>query len=324
MALSEFELIERYFTGIGVRRDDAILAIGDDAALVAPRPGHVLALSLDTLVAGVHFPHDAPADAVGYKSLAVNLSDLAAMGAEPAWMLLALTLPQADTAWLENFAAGLATLASETGMTLLGGDTCRGPVVTITLQVTGYVERPLRRDGARPGDGLYVSGTLGDASLGLQLWQQGRREDTAVQPLIERLHRPKPRLALGRMLADLAHAAIDVSDGLLADAAHLAERSSVAVVIEPHRLPLSPSFQQIALPAQVPMLALNGGDDYELCLTLPLDREAEANALARRAGVNLTRIGRIEEGRGVRLVSATGETMTCEPLGYRHFPGNSG
>ena len=323
MALSEFELITRYFTGIGARRDDIILAVGDDAALVAPRSGRRLALSLDTLVAGVHFPVDAPAQTVGYKALAVNLSDLAAMAAEPAWMLLALTLPQADPAWLERFARGLAELASETGVTLIGGDLSHGQAMTITVQVTGYVDRPLRRDGARPGDGLYVSGTLGDAALGLQLWQGGRREGADVQHLVDRLHRPAPRVALGRALADLANAAVDVSDGLLADAAHLAERSAVAVRIEPHRLPLSPAFRRLAPAAQATTLALTGGDDYELCLSLPLDREEEAQARARHAGVVLTRVGRIEEGRGIGLISATGEAMTCERLGYRHFPADA-
>lgn len=323
MALSEFELIARYFTGIGAPRDDVTLAVGDDAALVAPHTGRRLALSLDTLVAGVHFPGDTPAETVGYKALAVNLSDLAAMAAEPAWLLLSLTLPQADPAWLERFARGLAALASEAGMALIGGDLSRGQTMTITVQVAGYVDRPLRRDGARPGDGLYVSGTLGDAALGLQLWQSGQREGPDIQRLVERLHRPTPRIALGRALADLANAAIDVSDGLLADAAHLAERSAVAMLIEPHRLPLSSAFRRLAPAGQATALALTGGDDYELCLSLPLDREKEAQARARHTGVILTRVGRVEEGRGIGLVSATGDAIACERLGYQHFPADT-
>ncbi|MCO6441531.1 MAG: thiamine-phosphate kinase [Nitrococcus mobilis] len=324
MALSEFELIERYFTGIGTSRDDVILAVGDDTALVAPQTGRHLALSLDTLVAGVHFPVDAPAETVGYKSLAVNLSDLAAMAAEPAWLLLALTLPQADPDWLERFAGGLAALANEAGMALVGGDISRGQALTVTVQVAGYADRPLRRDGARPGDGLYVSGTLGDAALGLQLWQGGQREGSDAHSLIERLHRPSPRIALAQALADLANAAIDVSDGLLADAAHLAERSAVAVVIEPHRLPLSSALRRSASAPQATTLALTGGDDYELCLSLPLDQEGAAKALARQAGVILTRIGRVENGCGVRLISTTGETLTYARHGYNHFPVSSG
>ncbi|EAR22802.1 thiamine-phosphate kinase [Nitrococcus mobilis] len=320
MALSEFELIERYFTGIGARRDDVILTVGDDAALVAPHSGRRLALSTDTLVAGVHFPVDAPAEAVGYKALAVNLSDLAAMAAEPAWLLLALTLPRADPDWLERFAGGLAALANGAGMALVGGDISRGQAITVTVQVAGYADRPLRRDGARPGDGLYVSGTLGDAALGLQFWQGGQREGVDAHFLIERLHRPTPRTALARALADLATAAIDVSDGLLADAAHLAERSAVAVLIEPHRLPLSSALRRSASATHATTLALTGGDDYELCLSLPLDREKEAHARARQAGVSLTRIGRIEDGRGIRLISATGEALTYTHHGYKHFP----
>lgn len=323
MALSEFELIKHYFTGLGASRDDVILGVGDDAALVAPRTGRRLALSLDTLVAGVHFPADAPANAIGYKSLAVNLSDLAAMAAEPAWLLLALTLPQADPAWLERFATGLASLASEAGMALVGGDISRGQAVAVTVQVAGYVDRALRRDGARPGDGLYVSGTLGDAALGLQLWQGGRRGGADAHCLIERLHRPTPRIALGQALAELANAAIDISDGLLADAAHLAERSAVAMIIEPHRLPLSAAFRRLAPAAQAATLALTGGDDYELCLSLPLDREEEAKARARQVGVSLTRVGRVEEGRGTRMISARGETMICKQPGYRHFPADT-
>ncbi len=319
MALSEFELIERYFTGVGTGRDDVILSVGDDTALVAPHAGRHLALSLDTLVAGVHFPVDAPAETVGYKSLAVNLSDLAAMAAEPAWLLLALTLPQADPDWLEHFAGGLATLANEAGMALVGGDISRGQALTVTVQVAGYSDRPLRRDGARPGDGLYISGTLGDAALGLKLWQGGQREGSDACFLIERLHHPNPRITLAQALADLANAAIDVSDGLLADAGHLANRSAVAVTIEPHRLPLSPALRRSAPATQATILALTGGDDYELCLSLPLEREREAQARAEEIGVKLTRIGRVVEGNGVQLVSPTGEKTAYEYSGYKHF-----
>lgn len=320
MALSEFELIERYFTGVGHSRGDVLLAVGDDAALLTPCSGRRLALSMDTLVAGVHFPVDAPVEAVGHKALAVNLSDLAAMAAEPAWLLLALTLPQAESRWLERFAAGLAALASEAGMALIGGDISRGQAMTITVQVAGYVDQPLRRNGARPGDGLYISGTLGDAALGLQLWQNTQRQGTDVHHLIERLHRPSPRIALGQLLADLATAAIDISDGLLADATHLAERSAVAIAIEPHRLPLSSAFRHLAPTRQAATLALTGGDDYELCFSLPPNREEEAKERARQAGVPLTRVGRVEEGYGVSLISATGEAISYEYLGYKHFP----
>ena len=322
--LCEFELIERYFAAIGASRDDVILGVGDDAALVAPRSERCLALSLDTLVAGVHFPLDAPVRDIGYKSLAVNLSDLAAMAAEPAWLLLALTLPRADPDWLGHFAGGLASLANESGMALIGGDVSHGQSVTVTVQVAGYVDRPLRRDGARPGDGLYVSGTLGDAALGLQLWQTHQRSGADVRFLIERLHRPTPRIALARSLADLANAAIDISDGLLADAAHIAKRSAVGMLIEPHRLPLSPALRRVASAPQATALASTGGDDYELCLSLPPEREKEAKARAEKAGVSLTRIGRVVEGEGIQLVSATGERTAYEPAGYNHFPKGAG
>jgi thiamine-monophosphate kinase len=314
-AADEFELIGRYFD-VATGRTDVELAVGDDAALIRPRPGELLAVAVDTLVAGVHFPDDAPADAIGHKALAVNLSDLAAMGAEPAWALLSITLPEADETWLSAFARGFLALASTWDLALIGGDTTRGPLA-VTVQVSGYAPLPLRRDGARPGDRLWVSGAPGEAAAGLRCWQAGRRHGAEAQALIERLHRPQPRVALGLALRGIATAAVDVSDGLLADAGHIAERSDVAIEVDAASVPLSPALRAEAGEAALD-LALGGGDDYELCFTAPADSEARVLAAARNAGVTVTAIGEVSAGAGITV---SGAGRGARQSGYRHFGG---
>lgn len=312
----EFELIQRYFAGD--RREDVLLGVGDDAAVVRPRGD--LALAVDTLVAGVHFPLDAPPESIGHKALAVNLSDLAAMGAEPAWLLLALTLEQAREPWLAAFSRGLRELAAEHGMALIGGDVTRGPL-TVSVQVGGYLPpgQALRRSGARVGDGVYVSGSLGDAALGLALWQAGAADGEAQQWLVQRLHRPTPRVALGRALLGLASAAIDLSDGLAADLGHLLSASGVGASVELERLPLSPAFKRCAVTATSWEAAVGGGDDYELCFTAPPAVEAELEQQARRLGIAITRIGRIEQEPGLRLLDGQGHPWRAKRAGYTHF-----
>src|SRR2546429_5891384 len=227
MPLSEFALIERYFRGCGAQRPDVLAGIGDDAALLTVAPDAELVAATDTLVAGVHFPHQSPPASIGHRALAVNLSDLAAMGARPAWALLALTLPDADEGWLAQFAAGFGALARAHEVALVGGDTTRGPLC-VTVQLLGHVPRgeALRRCGGRAGDALFVSGTPGDAAAGLAL-EQGRLHASpeALAYLRERFLRPTPRIALGERLRRHASACIDVSDGLLGDAGKLADRS---------------------------------------------------------------------------------------------------
>lgn len=312
MPLSEFELIDRFFAaspcagaGAGV-----VLGIGDDAAILSLPPGEELLVSVDTLVAGVHFPTGLPARAIGHRALAVNLSDLAAMGARPRWFTLALTLPQADEAWLGEFAAGLAALAARAGITLVGGDTTRGPL-SITVQVHGTLPAgtALRRDGARPGDEVWVSGCPGLAALGLRQLQAGGSGGAAATAFLD----PEPRLALGESLRGLASAAIDVSDGLLADAGHIARRSGVHLQLEAAALPLAPALRE--LPREEALgLCLAGGDDYELCFTAAPGQAASIGALATRLGLPCTRIGRVEAGEGA-------ECTGFQPLrrGYRHF-----
>lgn len=282
-------------------------------------PGERLVAAVDTLVADVHFPADAPPASIGHKALAVNLSDLAAMGARPAWLLLALTLPEIREPWLEAFSQGLAELARTHGMTLVGGDTTQGPL-TITVQALGRLQgEPLRRDAARAGDRVLVSGTLGDAGGGLQLWQRGRRRNgPSARYLMERLHRPQPRVTLGLALRGIARAAIDLSDGLAADLGHVCRASGVGAVLERERLPLSGELVEQLGEDTARRLALSHGDDYELCVTMAPAAVGVAREAAAGLGVALTEVGRIETGEGVRVVDAAGRPADAGG-GYRHF-----
>lgn len=314
---SEFELIERYFARLAPDGATVARGIGDDCAILRPLAGHELAVTIDTLVAGVHFPVGTAAADIGWKALACSLSDLAAAGAEPAWATLALTLPQADPDWIAAFARGFGALAREVGIALVGGDTTRGPL-TITVQAAGHVPagRALARDGARPGDGVWVSGWPGEAAAGLERILAGSAE--TGDALVERLHRPRPRTALGSALRDLATACIDVSDGLAADLGHIAAASGVAAVIEPERLPASPRLQAAGDAARVRAWILGGGDDYELCFCVPTEKEREINNLEDIVQP-LTRIGEIGAGEGLWARAADGATTRMDATGYRHF-----
>ena len=311
MSEGEFDLIARIRRRIAAR-DDVALGIGDDCALLAPPPGMQLAVTMDTLNAGVHFPADtAPAD-IGWKALAVNLSDLAAMGAQPAWCTLALSLPQADAAWLEAFCDGFLALAQMHGITLVGGDTTRGPLsVSIAAHGVVPVGTALRRDGARAGDEVWVSGTLGDAAGALAQWQAG----TAIAPPLRvRLDRPTPRVALGLALRGIASSCIDISDGLLADLAHICRVSGVGAELEADALPASPALGAAFAGEAMRRLQATGGDDYELCFTAPATQCGAVQALAARLGLPLTRIGRIVAGSGVHCAG-----LACLAPGYQHF-----
>jgi thiamine-monophosphate kinase len=320
--LSEFALIERYFAHSAVQRGDVALGVGDDAALLRVPPGVELAATVDTLIEGVHFLPGADPESLGHKALAVNLSDLAAMGAEPAWVSLALTLPGADERWLEGFARGFHALAGAHGVQLVGGDTTRG-ALSISVQAFGFVPagEALRRSAARPGDLIYVTGTLGDAGLGLEA-ALGRLAAGSEQAawLVGRLNRPTPRIAAGLALRGIAHAAIDISDGLRADLGHILAASGVGATVHVERLPLSPAFIALAGGEAGWEVALSAGDDYELCFTVPVAREAQlARALA-DFGCACTRIGVIEEQPGLRLLRASGSAFVPEAGGgYEHF-----
>ena len=323
LSTSEFSLIDRYFAHHAPNRRDVVLGIGDDCALLIPPAGQQLVVTLDTLVAEVHFFAAADPEGIGHKALAVNLSDLAAMGATPAWATLALTLPKADEAWLAAFCRGLFALADRYGMQLVGGDTTHGPVTVITLQAHGFVPPglALRRDGAKPGDGVYVTGALGDAGLALAV-AFGRATIAAGlhNDVQARLERPEPRLAQGLALRQIASAAIDVSDGLAQDLGHILERSHVGARLEVERLPLSPALSASLDYESALMTALSSGDDYELCFTAPPDRWAQLETVAAAWDCRCTRIGVIEAEPGLRLVRADGSAFRLEQrAGYDHF-----
>jgi len=321
MALTEFELVDRFLRRHDSGRNDVILGIGDDAALLRPRAGHELAVATDTLVVDVHFPaHTSPAD-LGHRALAVNLSDLAAMGAEPAWATLALTIPEAQADWVRGFAVGLFALASRHRVELIGGDTTRGPL-TVTVTVHGWVaeNKALRRSGAHPGDRVYVSGTLGDAALALSILKEAGEMPAAHATFLrERFFRPQPRVDLGRFLCGRASSAIDLSDGLAADLTHIIEASGVGAEIDPETLPLSPAMRSLADPNRARTLALTGGDDYELCFTIAESAAHELAGWEREDECPLTRIGRIVAKPGLRLIDATGAELKLPTTGYRHF-----
>ncbi|RMH94208.1 thiamine-phosphate kinase [Lysobacter pythonis] len=314
--MAEFDLIERIRVR-AARRGDVPLGIGDDAALVAPPPGIQLAIATDTLNVGVHFPPETAAFDIGWKALAVNLSDLAAMGAEPAWASLSLSLPESDVAWLDAFLDGFGELAARHGVALIGGDTTRGPL-SVCVNVVGFVApgRAMRRDAARVGDEVWVSGTLGDAAAALSLWRAGRDVPPALR---ERLDRPVPRIALGHALAGIAHAGIDVSDGVLADLGHVAAASGVRIEVETGALPASSALAAFDVDTRRHWQA-TGGDDYELCFSAPPEARGRVEALAARMGVRVSRIGRVGAGAGVRAF-AGGEPWVPARTGYAHFSG---
>jgi thiamine-monophosphate kinase len=347
--LAEFDLIDR-IRSRAATRGDVVLGIGDDAAIVQVPAGRQLVVCTDTLNAGVHFPLDTAAADIGWKALAVNLSDLAAMAAEPAWCTLSLSMPADDPAWLDGFLDGFLGLAAQHAVALIGGDTTRGPL-SISVTAHGLVEPggALCRDGAQVGDDLWVTGTLGDAAAALALLLPGaglpalkRDEDErgrashpasdppsplesaraeAIELLRPRLDRPTPRVAVGRRLGGLAHAGIDISDGLLADLAHICRASGVAAEIELDALPCSPALARAFELPQRRVLQATGGDDYELCFSAPVRARESIDALAARTATAITRIGQMTAGEGVRALDADGGQWHPPRTGYMHFSG---
>lgn len=316
--LDEFALIDNFFRGLG--RHTAELSVGDDCALMQLAPGETLAVTTDTLVAGVHFIADCDAGLLARRCLRVNLSDLAAMGAEPRWFQLALTLPAVDRDWLQAFHDGLRADCEQYAIELTGGDTTRGPL-TITLTLLGAVPvgKAMLRSGARPGDAVYVSGSLGDGRAALELLDDASQLKTAAESyLLNRYWLPEPRLALGQRLRPVASAAIDISDGLLADLGHICERSGVGAEIDLHRLPLSAALESMA-PDRAVNWALSGGDDYELCFTVPPERIAQVDDIAAETGLQLAPVGRIVAGQRVRCLDAQGGETIVRERGYTHF-----
>jgi thiamine-monophosphate kinase len=296
------------------------LGIGDDCALLVPPAGKAIATTIDTLVAGNHFPEGADPELIAERALRVNLSDMAAMGGEALWFTLALTLPVVDTAWLDGFARGLFQAAKRFDCALVGGDTTRGPL-SITIQVMGAVElnRALLRGNARAGDLIYVTGTLGDAAAAVAVINDRLQvSDAASDHFMSHYYRPLPRLHEGQLLAGIASAAIDVSDGLLADLGHICTSSGVGAIIDWERVPVSEALSKAAAPEQVQEWALSGGDDYQLCFTVPPAQASQVDALIEQGRLSACAIGEIVRGEGVTCQSK-GKALTLGKKGYQHF-----
>ncbi|MEJ2514609.1 MAG: thiamine-phosphate kinase [Gammaproteobacteria bacterium] len=308
----EFDLIARIASALPADRKDVVTGPGDDAALLRPPRTGLLVQTVDTCVAGVHFPEDLDPEDVGWRCLAVNLSDLAAMGADPAWALLSVTLPQGDAGWVDAFVRGFGALAAETGTSLVGGDMSRGPC-SVTVALTGFVpaRQALMRSGARPGDGIWITGPLGAGAGGLAAWRAGDRE--AARAFL----RPQPRLAEGRALRGVASAAIDISDGLAADLGHILEASGVGARVRLEALPLAAAARRGGADAGLKM-ALHGGDDYQLCFTVPRAAEPELKKACVDWPVTPSRIGEIREAPGL-VVELLGREIQVGTGGWDHF-----
>lgn len=318
--LSEFDLIKRYFAQHSIRDKRIALGIGDDCALLNPSPGMQMAISSDMLVSGRHFFPDADPFMLGHKCLAVNLSDLAAMGAKPIAFTLALALPEANPAWLAEFSRGLLTLANEYQCALIGGDTTKGP---LNICITIFGELPpdtaLRRDAAQVGDDIWVSGTLGDSRLALAAyWNEVKLDRTAHQKAALRMHQPTPRIQLGLALRGIAHAALDISDGLAGDLGHILEKSGVGASLLLDQLPAG-SVLQTQSPDLRRLFTLNGGDDYELCFTAPVSHRQQVISAAATAKTAVTRIGKIEQSPGLRLLDEHGIVINLPYQSFDHF-----
>lgn len=318
--MSEFDLIGRLQQLICLPESESApgctVGIGDDAAILETPPGQELVVCTDTLVEGVHFPRDTHPEAIGHKALAVNLSDLSAMGAQPTFFFMALTLPAEDTAWLNSFAQGMARLARQFRIQLAGGDTTRGPL-SVTITALGTVEKgqALLRSGAQAGDLVVVSGAPGAAAQALSVMQEGREPEPSNRMALEF---PQPRISLGRALAKRATSCIDLSDGLAADLGHILEQSGVGAELELDRLPEPPGLEKLADEHRWG-LQLAGGDDYELCFTFPPGRVDELDSLSASCGVALTPIGTIIERPGLELITGDGGCFELASAGFRHF-----
>jgi len=316
--MDEFEIIRKYFDRES-ESDTVISGIGDDGAVTRPSAGNDIVTVIDTMVAGVHFPLSLdPAD-IGYRVVAVNLSDIAAMGAKPKWMTLALTLSESDPAWLAAFAAGLFEAADEHGVVLVGGDTTRGNELVVTIQIAGEVEpgKEMLRSGAKAGDAIYVTGTIGDAAAGLSVLQSGAPRNNDIEYLIRRFARPTARVEFGLEIATLASAAIDLSDGLFTDIEKLMNASKTSGVLEINEIPLSPQLCATMAPEDAARFALGGGDDYELAFASS-ENPDQVKALGDKHGVSVTRVGFVVAGEGLTCTQG-GTPYDYRSDGYRHF-----
>lgn len=319
--MKEFDLIGRYFSNSGHKRKDVVIGIGDDCAVTTVPENQQLAVTTDTLVSGVHFLSDAPAKSVAYKTVAVNLSDLAAMGAEPAWISLSLSLPEVDETWLDEFAAGLYELTQYYSVQLIGGDTVKGPMA-LTITAQGFIPpgSELTRSSAKPGDWVYVTGTLGDAGAGLDILKNALNvSGEAKDVLINRHYFPTPRVAVGTAIRRIATSCIDISDGLLSDLKHILKASECGANIHVERLPLSRALTSAVTPEQAIEYALSAGDDYELIFTVGEEQRGSLETSLASTNVKATCIGQLTGQAGVLSLMHNNEKFTPKnPSGYEH------
>lgn len=318
--MNEFSLIEVFFKNPAARRSDVVFGIGDDAACVEVPAGYQLLISMDTLTAEVHFKSDWDAYDIAWKAVMVNISDIAAMGGEPCWITLALTLPDADEGWIKRFSQGLHAALARYNLTLIGGDTTKGPL-SITLTVHGLIPSGLAvtRSGAKPGDKIWVSGTLGAAALAVSFLGDGKNPEAGdLAIMMNKLLRPVPRVDLAEILRTFAVAAIDISDGLAADLNHICTASKTGACLNRESIPVHPCVKKYRSDDAVE-LALHGGDDYELCFIIAAEQEKAFISMLKSSRISSTCIGRIEETPGLRMMNKTGKVSTLDPRGYSHF-----
>lgn len=322
-ATTEFGLIQKFFSH-DIKRDDVTLGVGDDCALLNPPQGKLLAVTVDTLIAGVHFPLTTSPEDIAYKSLAVSLSDLAAMGADPAWATLALSLPESNVQWLEAFSLSFKETLNAYGMQLVGGDTTQGPL-SVTVQLTGFIDsiKTMRRDAAKPGDKIYVTGCLGDAALALKLLDIQDLPDPMIRDsCLKKLNRPVPRVEFAQKAVEYCSCAIDISDGLLSDLGHILKASGCGAKVYFDQLPASRAFRKSPIylnGLDYKQMILAGGDDYELCLVASPENEDALFLLAESTGLRLTHIGEINTSGELSVINSGGEPIEFSRTGYEHF-----
>jgi len=321
--MKEFELIKHFFTEQTVKRKDVLLGIGDDCAVIASTEKQNIVVTTDTLVAGVHFPLDTPARAIGHKAVAVNLSDIAAMGAKPSWLSLAITMPDVNDVWLGEFCTGVFDLCEYYNVELIGGDTTQGPLsITITAQGLTPENSYLSRAGAKTGDWLYVTGDIGDAALALQQINQNVSvESEFIDAIRKKLDYPKPRVLAGQALREYASAAIDISDGLIADLGHICQASNVGANIVLDAIPLSNIMRDTLLLEDAINLALTGGDDYELLFTVSEDNKVGMETALSHAGTPVTCIGQINASQTIST-TLNNKPVPIANAGFEHFSAN--
>ena len=313
--MTEYDLNNKLINKQSISRNDVLTGIGDDCAILSIPEKFSLAISMDTLVEGVHFPKSVSAFSIGYKSLAVNLSDLASTGAMPAWVTLSLTMPLADENWITEFVKGLFTLANKYNVQLIGGDTCSGPL-SVTIQAHGFVKKPLLRSGAKTDDLIYISGSVGDAYLGLCSYNG---ENDIDKYFVDKLNQPEPRVDLGLALVEIATSCIDISDGLISDLGHICKQSHCGAEVVLEDVPISSDYKKYFNDQPDYSNAIGFGDDYELCFTIGREDSNKVTEIAKMLNIELTCVGKITDSNKVKFIDKNNEELNLSKKGFEHF-----